>query len=489
MRRLSLKLHAGIAGFILFLMTDQFKTPFMKKILSLLLLLSVLVNAQSQVVDTSVAYEWKNNAWQPLVRTIYTNNSQCLAETALTQSWVTASAQWVNSSLTNNTYTATKKLAQSVTQTWISGAWKNTARITFSYNANDLLDSLLTETAATGTFQNASLTVNEYNPDLTLHTVTSKLWTAVIWTDFARQTYTYNADKTTKEMLTEAWTFVSWSNQARNRYTYDANKHQITDTFDTWNAVTWVHDGLTKTTYTGNNIAKQLIQDWTGSAWINDAQTDFTYNGDGTITENISQDWVSNAWVNESRFTFSYTACTLPLTLVNFTGTKNNGTVNLQWQTTSEINTSHFVILRSTNGSSFTAVGNVAALNNGSAAKNTYRFSDDIAAVKTDKIYYKLQMFDKDGKHTESRIITLSINGKVLQVTLQPNPARTYCVVNTNSEKATLAIVNFAGNVVHRQNLNGAGSHTINTSGLAKGVYVVRVMEGTESHNQKLVIE
>ena len=89
----------------------------------------------------------------------------------------------------------------------------------------------------------------------------------------------------------------------------------------------------------------------------------------------------------------------------------------------------------------------------------------------------------------ESRIITLSITGKVLQVTLQPNPARTYCVVKTNSEKATLAIVNFAGNIVYRQNLNGAGSHTINTSGIAKGVYVVRVVEGTESHSQKLVIE
>lgn len=462
----------------------------MKRILSLLLLLSVLMNAQSQVVDTTIAYEWKNNAWQPSARNIYTNNSQCLAETVLSQSWVAGTSQWVNVTLTTNTYTPAKKLAQSTTQNWVGGAWKNAFRITYSYNANDQMDSLLTENAPLGTtFQNGYLSVYEYNTDLTLHTATSKLWFVTDWNDVSRQTYTYNADKTVKEMLTEAWTFVSWTNQSRNRYTYDVNKKPLTDTMDSWNAVAWVHDGLTKSTYAGNKLTKELIQDWTGSAWINDAQTDFTYNGDGTIAENISQDWVSNAWINESRLTFSYTACTLPLTLVNFTGTKNNGTVNLQWQTTSEINTSHFVILRSTNGSNFTAIGNVAALNNGSAAKNTYRFSDDIAAVKTDKIYYKLQIFDKDGKHTESRIITLRINGKVLQVTLQPNPARTYCVVNTNSEKATLAIVNFAGNVIHRQNLNGAGSHTINTSGLAKGVYVVRVMEGTESHNQKLVIE
>ncbi|MBG9376334.1 T9SS type A sorting domain-containing protein [Panacibacter sp. DH6] len=462
----------------------------MKKILSLLLLLSIVFNAQSQALDTTLAYEWKNNAWQPFMRSIYTNNAQCQAATVLTQNLAAGTSQWVNASLTTNTYTATKKLAQSVTQSWTGGAWKNLLRITYSYNENDQMDSMLTENAPLGTtFQNTYLSVYGYNPDLTLQTVTTKLWFITDWTDFSRQTYTYNADKTVKEMVTEGWSFVSWTNQARNRYTYDVNKHQVTDTMDSWNAIAWVHDALTKSTYTGNNLTKELIQDWTGSAWINDAQTDFTYNGDGTIAENVSQDWLSNAWVNDSRFTFSYTGCTLPLTLVNFTGTKNHNTVALQWQTTSEINTSHFVVLRSSNGSNFTAVGNVNALNNGSAAKNTYRFADDIAAVKADKIYYKLQMFDKDGKHTESRIITLSITGKVLQVTLQPNPARTYCVVKTNSEKAALAIVNFAGNIVYRQNLNGAGSHTINTSGIAKGVYVVRVVEGTESHSQKLVIE
>ncbi|CAN5429149.1 hypothetical protein BH10BAC2_BH10BAC2_50170 [soil metagenome] len=459
----------------------------MKQILSFIICLFFSVNLFSQGLDTTVTYEWVSNAWQPSQRNIYTNNAQCLSITILTQNWQEGSSTWADTSLTTNTYTASEKLNQSTFQQWNGSVWENSVRFTYNYNANDLNDSLLTEIWQTGSWENGSLTVNSFNADQTINQVLTQAWFGVSWFDLLRQTYTYNADKTVNYVITET-NFIAWTNSAKNTYTYNGSKQQITDTTDTWDGTKWVHDALTLSTYSGSNLTNMLIKDWVSSAWVNDNQINYTFNGDGTLGEIVTQDWVSSAWVNENRTTLSYSSCTLPLTLLNFTAAKKNNLVDLSWQTTDEINTSHFSIQRSSDGTNFKTVGNVNAAGNGSI-KNNYSFSDNIAAVNTSKVYYRLQMFDKDGMNTFSKIIPIDIKLSGVSFSIKPNPAHSYCTVVTNADNATMTIVNLSGKVVFKQTLSSAGEHKINVSAIAKGMYIARIvsLEGTSA--QKLVIE
>jgi hypothetical protein len=61
----------------------------------------------------------------------------------------------------------------------------------------------------------------------------------------------------------------------------------------------------------------------------------------------------------------------LPVKLVSFTAMlSSNKKVDLEWVTASEINTSHFVIERSTDGSTFSDAGTVFAFGNTTEQKN-----------------------------------------------------------------------------------------------------------------------
>jgi hypothetical protein len=75
-----------------------------------------------------------------------------------------------------------------------------------------------------------------------------------------------------------------------------------------------------------------------------------------------------------------------------------------------------------------------------------------------------------------------------------PNPTNGSFDVrlSLDSPEATLSIINLAGKVMHseRLNLNGNNSlHHIDAQSLPKGIYLINVSNGTESHSDKIVID
>ena len=66
----------------------------------------------------------------------------------------------------------------------------------------------------------------------------------------------------------------------------------------------------------------------------------------------------------------------LPINLLNFTSTLNNTTVDLRWQTTTEINSDYFSIERSVDGVNFSSIGKINAAGNSSSVKQ-YSFIDN----------------------------------------------------------------------------------------------------------------
>ncbi|MEP6844564.1 MAG: T9SS type A sorting domain-containing protein [Panacibacter sp.] len=198
------------------------------------------------------------------------------------------------------------------------------------------------------------------------------------------------------------------------------------------------------------------------------------------VKESINGNWSMTKIAN--------TTVLLPLTLLDLTATKENGSVRLNWQTTNEINTSHFNIQRSTNGNSFTAVGRTDAKGN-STAINSYSYMDNVAGVKNGKLYYRLQMVDKDGKTTYSKVIVITINDGGLKITIRPNPAKDYFIVSSSSERASIVVKDVSGKVVLRQNISAAGDQRVNIAALAKGIYMVSIVDETGIKTTKLVVE
>ncbi len=201
-----------------------------------------------------------------------------------------------------------------------------------------------------------------------------------------------------------------------------------------------------------------------GGNWIADGAA-----GTNTGT-NASPIVVRNGMSGFSQFTLGgNTSNPLPLTLLSFTGNHNNGNILLQWQTTNEINTAHFIIERSSNGIDFLPLGKVDAKNMASLT-NTYQWQDK--NLSAGKYFYRLCMVDKDGQKTYSFNIVINIAKENL---LQAYP--TFVQSNLqikNSNGQTVYLLNAAGQLV--QTLHEGAN---DVSMLSQGVYLVKTNEKT----------
>lgn len=94
------------------------------------------------------------------------------------------------------------------------------------------------------------------------------------------------------------------------------------------------------------------------------------------------------------------------LKLDSFTAAFTNNKADLKWATSSEINVSHFIIEKSTDGINFSDAAVMFAY--GSATdKTNYSFSDKLNNVQSGVVYYRLYSVDNSGKgqYSDTRII------------------------------------------------------------------------------------
>ncbi len=238
-----------------------------------------------------------------------------------------------------------------------------------------------------------------------------------------------------------------------------------------------------------------LYQEWNGtsSTWENEAQVNYTNNSDGTPAEITNQDWNSgtSAWENVSKTTITYSAsCTLPLTLLDFTATLNGKIAQLQWMTTTEINTRNFVVQRSIDGAHFTSIGTVNATGN-STQKITYQFPDAGAFnAGANKLYYRLQMVDKDGKFTYSKVAVVHItpNGKLFIIYPNPVKDKLIAISSASLNNTEVRITDQNGKLVYTQqfkNVKAEVENKISVANFNKGIYYLQFITGSDVQTMK----
>lgn len=83
--------------------------------------------------------------------------------------------------------------------------------------------------------------------------------------------------------------------------------------------------------------------------------------------------------------------------------------IDLKWTTNNEINMSHFIVERSTDGKNFINAALVFAYGNTSGA-TTYTFSDKLAESLTGTVYYRFFAVDNKGKAQLSETRSILFN-------------------------------------------------------------------------------
>ncbi len=167
----------------------------------------------------------------------------------------------------------------------------------------------------------------------------------------------------------------------------------------------------------------------------------------------------------------------LPSTGVNLSAALNGNDVLLKWKTLTEVNSSHFEIERSTDGSNFTGIANKNAAGN-SITEINYAHTDPNMSASV--YYYRLKQVDIDGRFSYSNIAIVRKAGNIKAVKIFPNPVQSQVNLEFSNAKGNyvISVFNQAGQEVISQKqsiMYGVQYVTISRNTLASGNYFVRV--------------
>ena len=172
----------------------------------------------------------------------------------------------------------------------------------------------------------------------------------------------------------------------------------------------------------------------------------------------------------------------LPVTLTDFSADFNNHSVEILWSTAEEINFDHFVIERSSNGSSWVTIATVQAKEKNS---NDYSFTD-LSPIENSS-FYRLQMVDKNGTISYSKIVAVKTDAVTSQVTIFPNPIinATFHIKLTSSDAASINVFNIEGRLLYATSLKGQTQYEVNLPNAAtssNGYLIIQVISNGKTN-------
>lgn len=197
-------------------------------------------------------------------------------------------------------------------------------------------------------------------------------------------------------------------------------------------------------------------------------------------------------FTNDATVSLSPEAAPMPVSLMKFTASLMNANkVKIDWSTSMEINNSHFLVERSSDGKTFSTVAKVAG-NGTTSLLHAYSILDDVTNAGN-IAYYRLHQIDLDGKSNFSNIIAIKIAKGNEIASVSPNPFVSYLNVSMEwgkSEVITARILNIQGKEVVTKKLQvvkGANQVRIDDlSNLPSGSYFIQFISATERMTQKI---
>lgn len=280
------------------------------------------------------------------------------------------------------------------------------------------------------------------------------------------------------------------------------NTHSLVFTNNSFNlppAEGWVKWDVTPFVYTGGalEIATELIMSGSGAtngywSWQFDASvpTNLIIGNTGTGTPPAVLSGTNANYLRRPNIRISYTTSPLSVKLVQFTATKKDKQVLLQWTVDKEEHVQAYEVQQSFDGINFSAVATQLPTS-ATIATKSYGVLVPYTAIRT---YYRLKMIDKDGSFTYSPLveITAASNAFSLQFFPLPFKEQLYCRLHTTKAgKIQLRIYNMQGKLIRQweQSLH-SGQTLIPLYGIeewTKGMYIAEVIMGENSYTQLLI--
>jgi glucose/arabinose dehydrogenase len=198
-----------------------------------------------------------------------------------------------------------------------------------------------------------------------------------------------------------------------------------------------------------------------------------------TVAAFGSQGYVIKGTVNSfsSFFVANNSLTILPVVLKEINANWIGNQASVSWSTASETNTASFDVERSTDGRTFSTVGNIEAKGN-SNVMNSYRFNDATVVNAASPIfYYRLNVKSIDGRSNYSKVVSLSRGGNSFYVRAYPNPVKssgTLVIFSDKDEIVTWQVTDVSGRTLRSQ-INqiskGQNNININMNSIPAGIY------------------
>lgn len=177
-------------------------------------------------------------------------------------------------------------------------------------------------------------------------------------------------------------------------------------------------------------------------------------------------------------FTINY-GVVVPVTWSEFNVRRNDrDQVVLNWSTETEVNNSHFSILRSTEGIDFTEIA-VADGGGNTSIKNDYEVVD--SDPKPGKNFYKIRQVDHDGRFTDTEIRSINLEIEQNSFSISPNPGfgdRISLKFESNVYNLQYDIYSSNGQKVVNTSLNRSSDSSFDLNFhnvLSTGMYVIKL--------------
>lgn len=191
---------------------------------------------------------------------------------------------------------------------------------------------------------------------------------------------------------------------------------------------------------------------------------------------------LGNQSVNVSQLTISLTevdfVCPglLPVELISFSCFTKDNKNYLQWSTSIEENSSHYMVERSDDGVSWESIGTVISIGNSTNITN-YSYTDDWVFYKL--IYYRLKQFDKDGSFTYSKTIALKSGIEELRISPIPTDRFVYVKgISTESGFYEVVLSDLDGSVIYNKKSQECVlcDVEIDLQNYNSGIYILKIL-------------
>jgi hypothetical protein len=181
----------------------------------------------------------------------------------------------------------------------------------------------------------------------------------------------------------------------------------------------------------------------------------------------------------------------LPIELLSFTGRELNDFHILDWSTSMETNSSHFVIEHSINSIKFNELGMQNAAGN-SSTERRYTFTNKNPNLGNN--FYRLKMVDQDGKYKYSNIVLLKVRKDNSTLMVYPNPTASMINIDINGlaigSKLEVSLMDASGKLIKSHNYTFDNQlFSMDVSSYANGLYFLKINGNSYSEIVKFSIK